>query len=83
MFRRVPARKRGLMAVFAAAVAASTALAVAAGAGTAASATQATPAGADQAPAESTELGQLTSITPRARNRGPAGVGGWAADRGR
>ena len=61
IFRRVPARKRGLIAVLAAAVAASTSLAVAAGAGTAASAA---PVRAEQAPGESTGLGQLTGILP-------------------
>ena len=61
MFRRVPARKRGLIAVLAAAVAASTSLAIAAGAGTAASAA---PARAEQAPGESTGLGQLSGILP-------------------
>ena len=61
IFRRVPARKRGLIAVLAAAVAASTSLAVAAGAGTAASAA---PVRAGQAPGESTGLGQLTGILP-------------------
>ena len=59
IFRRVPARKRGLFAVLAAAVAASTWLAVAAGAGTAASAA---PVRAEQAPGESTGLGQLSGI---------------------
>ncbi len=61
IFRRVPARKRGLIAVLAAAVAASTSLAVAAGAGTAASAA---PVRAEQAPGESTGLGQLSGILP-------------------
>ena len=66
IFRRVPARKRGLLAMLAAAVAASTSLAVAAGAGTAASAAPAAPARADQVPAEATGLGQLSGICPRA-----------------
>jgi hypothetical protein len=61
IFRRVPARNRGLLAVLAAAVAASTSLAVAAGAGTAVSAA---PVRADQAPGESTGLGQLSGILP-------------------
>src|SRR6516165_6612840 len=56
IFRRVPARKRGLIAVLAAAVAASTALAVAAGTGTAASAA---PTRADQGSGAATGLGQL------------------------
>ena len=59
IFRRVPARKRGLIAVLAAAVAASTSLAVAAGAGAAASAA---PVRADQVPAEADGLGQLSEI---------------------
>ena len=59
IFRRVPARKRGLLAVLAAAVAASTSLAVAAGAGTAASAA---PVRADQAPGESTGLGSQPQL---------------------
>jgi len=62
IFRRVPARKRGLFAVLAAAVAASTSLAVAAGAGAAASAAPA--ARADQGPGEATGLGQLTGLLP-------------------
>ena len=61
MFRRVPAGKRGLIAVLAAVVAASTSLAIAAGAGTAASAA---PARADQVPAAATGLGQLTGLLP-------------------
>jgi hypothetical protein len=61
MFRRVPARKRGLIAVLAAAVAASTSLAIA-GAGTAASAAPIAPA--DQVPASATGLGQLTGLLP-------------------
>jgi len=65
MFRRVPARKRGLIAVLAAAVAASTSLAIAAGTGTAASAAPAAPARAAQAPAEATGLGQLSGLLPR------------------
>src|SRR6516165_1791487 len=62
IFRRVPARKRGLIAVLAAAVAASTALAVAAGAGTAASAA---PTRADQGSGAATGLGQLSGLLPR------------------
>jgi len=62
IFRRVPARKRGLFAVLAAAVAASTSLAIAAGVGTAASAAPA--ARADQGPGEATGLGQLTGLLP-------------------
>jgi hypothetical protein len=62
IFRRVPASKRGLIAVLAAAVAAATSLAIAAGAGTAASAA---PVRADQGPAEATGLGQLTGLLPR------------------
>ena len=62
IFRRVPARRRGLFAVLAAAVAASTSLAIAAGAGAAASAAPA--ARADQGPGEATGLGQLTGLLP-------------------
>jgi hypothetical protein len=65
IFRRVPARKRGLIAVLAAAVAASASLAIATGAGTAASAAPAAPARADQVPAEADGLGQLTGLLPR------------------
>jgi hypothetical protein len=61
IFRGVSARKRGLIAVLAAAVAASTALAIAACSGTAASAASAR---AQQAPAEATGLGQLTGLLP-------------------
>jgi hypothetical protein len=65
IFRRVPARKRGLMAVLAAAVAAGTGLAIAGCAGTAASAASAAPiARVDQVPAEATGLGQLTGLLP-------------------
>jgi hypothetical protein len=61
MFRRVPASKRGLIAVLAAAVAASTSLAIAAGVGTAASAA---PVRADQGSGAATGLGQLTGLLP-------------------
>jgi hypothetical protein len=63
IFRRLSARKRGLIAVLAAAVAAGTSLAIVAGAGTAASAAPAVRA--DQGPGESTGLGQLTGLLPR------------------
>ena len=62
IFRRVPARKRGLIAVLAAMVAASTGLTIAASAGTAASAAPA--ARADQVPGAATGLGQLTGLLP-------------------
>ena len=65
IFRRVPAGKRALIAVLAAAVAASASLAVAAGAGTAASAAQAAPARADQGSGAATGLGQLSGLLPR------------------
>ena len=71
IFRRVPARKRGLFAVLAAAVAASTWLAVAAGAGTAASAA---PVRAEQAPGESTGLGQLSGILPASKLTLPSAI---------
>src|SRR6516164_7150510 len=61
IFRRVPARKRGLIAVLAAAVAATVSLGVA-GWGGAASA--APVAGADQVPGAATGLGQLTGLLP-------------------
>ena len=64
IFRRVPARKRGLIAVLAVALAASTGLVIAAGAGTAASAAPAAPA--DQGGSgETTGLGQLSDLLPR------------------
>ena len=62
IFRRVPARKRGLTAVLAAAAAASTSLAIVAGAGTAASAATVR---AGQVPGEATGLGQLSGLLPR------------------
>ena len=65
IFRRLPASRRGLIAVLAAAVAVSTALAIAFGTGTAASAASAAPARADQPPGESTGLGQLSGLLPR------------------
>ena len=61
IFRRVPARKRGLIAVLAAAVATTVSLGVA-GWGGAASA--APVAGADQVPGAATGLGQLTGLLP-------------------
>ena len=61
IFRRVPASKRGLIALLAAAVVASASLAIAAGAGTAASAA---PARSAQPPGESAGLGQLSGILP-------------------
>jgi hypothetical protein len=62
MCRRVPARKRGLIAVLAAVAAASTSLAIVAGAGTAASAATVR---AHQVPGEATGLGQLSGLLPR------------------
>jgi hypothetical protein len=59
IFRRVPARKRGLITVLAAAVAASTALAVTSSTGTAASAA---PVARAQTPGG---LGQLSGLLPR------------------
>src|SRR6516162_10024175 len=64
IFRRVPARKRGLIAVLAAAVAATVSLGVAGWGGAAAAATGAPGARADQVPAEATGLGQLTGLLP-------------------
>ena len=63
IFRRVPASKRGLIAVLAALAAVSTSLALTAGAGTAASAAPAVRA--DQGTGESTGLGPLTGVLPR------------------
>ena len=74
IFRRMPARKRGLIAVLAAAVAASTSLAIAAGAGTAASAAPAAPARADQVPAEADGLGQLSGILPASKLTLPSAI---------
>ena len=71
IFRRVPARKRGLLAVLAAAVAAGTSLAIAAGGGTAASAA---PVRAEQAPGESTGLGQLSGILPASKLTLPSAI---------
>ena len=64
IIRRVPARKRGLIAVLAAAVAATVSLGVAGWGGAAAAATGAPGAPADQVPAEATGLGQLTGLLP-------------------
>ena len=74
IFRRIPARKRWLIAVLAAAVAASTALAIAVGAGTAASAAPAANARADQVPAEADGLGQLTGILPASKLTLPSAI---------
>ena len=72
MFRRLPASKRGLIAVLAAAVAAATSLAIpAAGTGTAASAA---PARAAQVPAEATGLGQLSGILPASKLTLPSAI---------
>ena len=70
-FRRVSVRKRGLLAVLAAAVVASTSLAIAAGAGTAASAA---PARASQVPGESAGLGQLSGILPASKLTLPSAI---------
>ena len=70
-FRRMPARKRGLIAVLAAAVVAGTSLAVAAGGGTAASAAAVR---AEQAPGESTGLGQLSGILPASKLTLPSAI---------
>jgi hypothetical protein len=61
IFRRLSTNKRGLIAVLAAAVAASTVLAIASGTGTAA---WAAPVRAGQVPAEANGLGQLSGILP-------------------
>jgi len=62
IFKRGSARKRGLIALFAAAVAASTSLAVAAGLGSTATAA---PAAQASVPGEATGLGQLSGLLPR------------------
>jgi hypothetical protein len=74
IFGRILARKRWLIAVLAAAVAASTALAIAVGAGTAASAAPAANARADQVPAEADGLGQLTGILPASKLTLPSAI---------
>jgi hypothetical protein len=61
IFRRVLARKRGLIAVLAAVAAATTSLAIAAGGG---AASAASPARVSQVPASATGLGQLSGILP-------------------
>jgi len=65
VFRRLPARKRGLIVVVAAAVAASASLGLGGCGGAAAAAPLAPGAQADQVPAEATGLGQLTGLLPR------------------
>ena len=65
IFRRVPARKRGLIAVVAAAVAAGASLGLGGCGGAAAAAPLAPGARADQVPGEATGLGQLTGLLPR------------------
>ena len=71
IFRRVPVRKRGLLAVLAAAVVASTSLAIAVGGG-AASAASAARAG--QPPGESAGLGQLSGILPASKLTLPSAI---------
>ena len=71
MFRRLPASKRWLIAVLAAAVAAATSLAITAGTGTAASAA---PARAAQVPAEADGLGQLSGILPASKLTLPSAI---------
>jgi hypothetical protein len=61
IFRRVPARKRGLIAVLAAAVAATVSLGVAGWGGAASAA----PVRVDQVPGAATGLGQLSGLLPR------------------
>jgi len=65
IFRRVPARKRGLIAVVAAAVAAGASLGLGGCGGAAAAAPLAPGARADQVPGEATGLGQLSGLLPR------------------
>ena len=69
IFRPVPARKRGPIAVLAAALAAAASLGIVAYGGTAASAAPAAPAARAaraQVPAEADGLGQLSGILPAA-----------------
>ena len=65
IFRRVPARKRGLIAVVAAAVAAGASLGLGGCGGAAAAAPLAPGAQADQVPGEATGLGPLSGLLPR------------------
>src|SRR6516225_11571663 len=65
IFRRAPARKRGLIAVVAAAVAAGASLGLGGCGGAAAAAPLAPGARADQVPGAATGLGQLTGLLPR------------------
>ena len=71
IFRRVSARKRGLIAVLAAAVAASTALAIAVSGGAASAASAARPS---QVPGEATGLGQLSGILPASHLTLPSAI---------
>ena len=64
MFRRVPASKRGLIAVLAAAVAAGASLGLGGFGGAAAAAPLAPGARADGVPGAATGLGQLTGLLP-------------------
>ncbi len=66
IFRPVPARKRGPIAVLAAALAAAASLGIVAYGGTAASAAPAARAARAQVPAEADGLGQLSGILPAA-----------------
>ncbi len=73
IFRRLPARKRGLIAVLAAGLAAGASLGLA-GCGGAASAATASSARADQPPAEATGLGQLSGILPASKLTLPSAI---------
>ena len=65
IFRRAPARKRGLIAVVAAAVAAGASLGLGGCGGAAAAAPLAPGAQADKVPGAATGLGQLSGLLPR------------------
>ena len=65
VFRRLPARKRGLIAVVAAAVAAGASLGLGGCGGAAAAAPLAPGAQADKVPGAATGLGQLSGLLPR------------------
>ena len=71
IFRRVSVRKRGLLAVLAAAVVASTSLAIAMGGG---AASAASAARASQPPGESAGLGQLSGILPASKLTLPSAI---------
>src|SRR5208282_4728840 len=74
IFRPVPARKRGPIAVLAAALAAAASLGIVAYGGTAASAAPAARAARAQVPAEADGLGQLSGILPASHLTLPSAI---------